>query len=248
MSQQAFAILEKQQMDVISGLCPLIQDARVKQIPIAETDEKLVDINEENHPLVQMLPMPSFPFASPEMNAGFQCSSLVRKSLFERLVALAENVNKFRPGTIVKIFEGLRTCEIQKALLEALIITGGATSPTMPRDEIRKLAEKYVPVTDSVPVHSTGGCVALRLFDKNSETFLDMGKFGYVWFEKLENNEANTFSANLTPEQKANRGLLLTCAGMAGLVNYPYEWWHFSFGDRYFCYYTNNPKAIYGSL
>lgn len=30
-----------------------------------------------------------------------------------------------------------------------------------------------------------------------------------------------------------NRLLLLVAAAQAGLVNYCYEWWHFSHGDRY---------------
>ena len=246
--QSPFSVLGKQQMDIVSGLCPVIQDPRIKQIPINENNENLVDINEMNHPLVQMLPTPTFPFSSPDLNAGFECSSFVRKSLFERLVALAENVDKMRPGTIVKVFEGLRDCNTQNKLFETMCERVQEKYPDLSKPEIQKLAEKYVSKSDSVPVHSTGACVSLRLFDKASETFLDMGKFGYLWFDKLENNEANMYSANLTSEQKANRSLLLSCACLSGLINYPYEWWHFSFGDRYFCYYTNNPRAVYGSL
>lgn len=247
-SSSPFAILEKQQMDIVSGLCPVYQDSRIKQIPINESNEKLVDIKEMNHPLVQMLPDPNKPFDNPDCNAGFECSSFVRKSLFERLVALAENINKSRPGTIVKVFEGLRNIQTQDKLYDCLQKQIQETYPDLSSPEIQKLTEKYISKGDAVPRHCTGASVAVRLFDTASETFLDMGKFGYMWFKKLENNEANTYSANLSPEQKSNRALLLTCASMAGLINYPYEWWNFSFGDRYFCYYTNNPRAIYGSL
>lgn len=30
-------------------------------------------------------------------------------------------------------------------------------------------------------------------------------------------------------------------------VNYPTEWWHFSYGDRYWVYIEDKESAIYGS-
>ena len=32
-----------------------------------------------------------------------------------------------------------------------------------------------------------------------------------------------------------------------GFVNYPYEWWHFGYGDRYWAYAEDEPAAIYGA-
>jgi D-alanyl-D-alanine dipeptidase len=32
----------------------------------------------------------------------------------------------------------------------------------------------------------------------------------------------------------------------AGLVNYPTEWWHWSFGDRYWALATGAGAALYG--
>ena len=34
----------------------------------------------------------------------------------------------------------------------------------------------------------------------------------------------------------------------AGLVNYPTEWWHWSYGDRYWAYATGAERALYGPL
>jgi D-alanyl-D-alanine dipeptidase len=33
-----------------------------------------------------------------------------------------------------------------------------------------------------------------------------------------------------------------------GFVNYPYEYWHWSYGDRHWAYCTKVPNAIYSSL
>ena len=34
----------------------------------------------------------------------------------------------------------------------------------------------------------------------------------------------------------------------AGLVNYPREWWHFSYGDRYWACVTGSAQARYGAV
>jgi D-alanyl-D-alanine dipeptidase len=31
-------------------------------------------------------------------------------------------------------------------------------------------------------------------------------------------------------------------------VNYPMEWWHFSYGDRYWAYHKKALQAIYGPV
>ena len=85
----------------------------------------------------------------------------------------------------------------------------------------------------------TGGCVSFRVFDIVSNTFLDMG-------ETNPATMAYTFSKALTDQQRKNRGMLVTAAMMAGLVNYPYEWWTFCFGTQYFSFLTQNQYAIYG--
>lgn len=33
-----------------------------------------------------------------------------------------------------------------------------------------------------------------------------------------------------------------------GFVNYPGEWWHFSYGDQLWAAYKNKKYAIYGSI
>ena len=40
---------------------------------------------------------------------------------------------------------------------------------------------------------------------------------------------ANTDDAGITAAQRRNRDLLRSAMRQAGFVNYPMEWWHFSF-------------------
>ncbi len=38
------------------------------------------------------------------------------------------------------------------------------------------------------------------------------------------------------------------CSAGQGLVNYPTEWWHWSYGDRYWALVTGAPHAPYGPV
>jgi D-alanyl-D-alanine dipeptidase len=40
--------------------------------------------------------------------------------------------------------------------------------------------------------------------------------------------------------------VLATALGGAGLVNYPTEWWHWSYGDRYWALLAGSAQAVYG--
>ncbi|MDP4504885.1 M15 family metallopeptidase [Nonomuraea turcica] len=44
----------------------------------------------------------------------------------------------------------------------------------------------------------------------------------------------------------ANRCILGNALASAGFVNYPTEWWHWSFGERYWAYITQARYARYG--
>ena len=56
-----------------------------------------------------------------------------------------------------------------------------------------------------------------------------------------------TDARGLPQEAKQNRRVRLTAVQSAGFVNYPHEWWHFSYGDRYWAYAKDEPAAIYGA-
>ena len=47
---------------------------------------------------------------------------------------------------------------------------------------------------------------------------------------------------------RANCELLARALRGAGLVNYPTEWWHWSYGDRYWALVSGAPAAMYGPV
>jgi D-alanyl-D-alanine dipeptidase len=55
-----------------------------------------------------------------------------------------------------------------------------------------------------------------------------------------------TAAPGISPEARRHREILATALRSAGLVNYPTEWWHWSYGDRYWAMTTGAPTALYG--
>jgi len=61
-------------------------------------------------------------------------------------------------------------------------------------------------------------------------------------------DSAKTYYSKLTKIQKENRQLLIDIMTNVGFVNYPYEWWHWSYGDKYWAYIKKRRFAIYKTL
>ena len=47
---------------------------------------------------------------------------------------------------------------------------------------------------------------------------------------------------------EVGRELLARVLTRHGLVNYPTEWWHWSYGDRYWAFTTGHGTALYGPV
>jgi len=53
---------------------------------------------------------------------------------------------------------------------------------------------------------------------------------------------------DIPPRARTNRELLAGVLSDVGLLNYPTEWWHWSFGDRYWALLTGAQGALYGPV
>lgn len=57
-----------------------------------------------------------------------------------------------------------------------------------------------------------------------------------------------TDAPGLSDRARTNRATLGRALSSAGLINYRTEWWHWSFGDRYWALRTRQPAALYGPV
>lgn len=58
----------------------------------------------------------------------------------------------------------------------------------------------------------------------------------------------HTASTGIDAQARENRRLLSAALSAAGLINYPSEWWHWSYGDRYWAFATKAGSACYGPV
>jgi D-alanyl-D-alanine dipeptidase len=266
MASENYQFLSEQLLAYANQTSPKIADPAIKTIPIIECGEELVSVADMLHERIAMLPQPKNPFASPACNSGLPAAPLLRKSVYNNLVRMISALDEYaeafgyQPGYMcIRVFEGLRNLETQKLLFDNKLQEIRAMHQHFSEDELIAETSKWVsPVTNNIPVHSTGGAVDIRIWNAHDNTFLDVGDFGVIWGP---NPTAPTFSEEITDQQKHNRLYVLLAALCSGLTNYSYEHWHFSSGDRYACFWlvaaqpsdaTVEPRslsrAIYGAI
>ncbi|MGW2785442.1 M15 family metallopeptidase [Streptomyces populi] len=111
------------------------------------------------------------------------------------------------------------------------------------RDDPGAYAHLHVSPPEIAP-HSTGAAVGLTLVDADGRE-LDMGTPVNA---NPEESDGACYSAadGISGRARAHRRLLSDALIAAGLVNYPTEWWHWSYGDRYRALATGAGHALYG--
>src|SRR5262249_16194741 len=104
-------------------------------------------------------------------------------------------------------------------------------------------ASKYVAPPYVVPPHSTGAAIDLTLC-RGDDLELDMGETSDGSPDE-NSTVCYTFSPEISELARQNRALLIEVMSAQGFVNYPTEWWHWSYGDRYWAYHMGRASAIY---
>ena len=93
-------------------------------------------------------------------------------------------------------------------------------------------------------LHSAGAAVDLTLCTEDGQE-LDLGTSVNANPEE-SNGACYTGHPSIGEDARRNRAILAAALDSAGFVNYPTEWWHWSYGDRYWAMTTGAPTAIYG--
>jgi D-alanyl-D-alanine dipeptidase len=91
--------------------------------------------------------------------------------------------------------------------------------------------------------HQFGCAIDISLCNDAGEAF-DMG----TPMHALHDPARVTNCASLTEEQSRNRRLLVSALEGQGFVNYPQEWWHYSYGDRLWAQLTGQKQTLFRPL
>ncbi len=163
-----------------------------------------------------------------------------RKTIIEKLIEVGKILES--QGYQIGVFEIYRDKVAQKNMRMQEYERLKKEYPFSCHVELEKILDSRISniTNNEIGGHQTGGAVDLTLCYKNGIQ-LDMGT-KYLEF----NERTKTFAKDLTKLQQKNRRLLLKLMRKVGFVNYPNEWWHFSYGDKMWAAYLNKHTAIYG--
>jgi len=213
-----------------------ITNKAITSIKILATDEIMVDLAQITNPRLQALAK-----FDPIYQNDFPEYSQVRTGIYERLRLMLEIL----PANVgIAYFEGLRPLSIQKKYFDKKFLETLAIIKE-PDIAYAQTCISVSPYINNIPVHSTGAAIDIHLFTINTngtKELLDLGKFDTIFGDNLQQQ---TFAENLSQKQQNNRLLLLNATAKAGLINYGYEWWHYSYGDKVWAHVTNAPHAFY---
>ncbi|MGW2158596.1 M15 family metallopeptidase [Nonomuraea sp. NPDC001699] len=205
----------------------LISDPRVSAVPVRECGEPLADVRGRLRVDTRMA----------DADGAY---AHLRAGLLDRL----EQAESALPdGFHLLIVEGYRPIATQRRIFEGYRAELLTTYPDMTPDESYIAASRYVSPVEVAP-HTAGAAVDLTLCAPDGTEY-DMGT------EVNDNPEESggacyTAAAGIPAEARAHRKILAAVLEPVGLVNYPTEWWHWSYGDRYWAMSTGAPTALYG--
>lgn len=219
---------------------PLIQEAiefdkSYFKIPVKESGEELVDvekiINEKNLNAV---------FNNVLTATGQKRLFLLRKSLVPKLLSAMRDLEEYK---MTMRFEYLyRRLEDQKASFERSVITFLQKYPELDKESILEIAGVFVAAAPATAGHLSGASMDITLVDADLKP-VDMG-VPYIH----PGPESTTFYPDISSIAKKNRKILFDVMEKNGFSNYPYEYWHFSMGDKISARIKADKFAIYGPV
>ena len=173
----------------------------------------------------------------------FICASdyfCVRKSVAQKL----NLAKKLLPtGYTFKIYETYRSHEKQMKLWQNEVKKIKTAHPNWPIEKVYETANEGIADPNKIGSgHQTGGAVDITLCYQGKE--VDMG----TPYLATDNPQTKTVCAGLTKNQWQHRKLLSSVMSMAGLINYPLEWWHYSYGEHEWAVLTHHKNTLYRAI
>ncbi len=216
------------------GTIVLIGDPRVIAIPVEENGETMVDLRRLGDRIV-------IDETRSEI-ANESCYFCFARETVAALLttALSNLPDQFR----LVIKEAYRPSSQQARSFEKAVGATMKLNSAHSRREAEMAASQYVAPLSTAP-HPTGAALDLTISDQDMID-LDMGTEFNA--EPWDTDNRTYFDSELiTAVQRTNRMLLKTCMESAGFVNYPSEWWHWSYGDKYWAM-VHGTRAKYGVI
>ncbi|MFD5465115.1 M15 family metallopeptidase [Kitasatospora sp. NPDC127059] len=208
-----------------------LADPRVAAVPLDDCGEPLVDL--------RGVPQLLLDDRQADDSGAY---ARVRSGVLDRLLRAQALLP---PGTRFLVVEGFRPPDLQRSYFEAYSATLRAAHPEASPARIRELASAYISPPEVAP-HASGGAVDLTLSTPDG-TELPLGtEVNATPEESLD--ACRTDAPGIDATARAHREAMRRALTSAGFVNYPTEWWHWSYGDRYWALLSGHRSARYGPV
>ena len=203
------------------GIRRVLPGDYVLAFPVEECGEELVEVPVHGNIILDS-----------RMNTG---KIFLRKTVVEKLIRIADRVGK---GQCLLLHSAYRTLEEQHERWERARRLAGAAHPGATPEELRVLGG----------AHQTGAAVDVEICRRSGipEKVCQLIDYGTIYGEHTP--ETLTHSKGISRKARLNRKALCRLMRSEGFVNYPGEWWHFSYGDRMWAAYAHRKKAVYDTV
>jgi zinc D-Ala-D-Ala dipeptidase len=202
-------------------------------LPVAECGEALCDLR--TVAAIRLDPRLSDPHGH---------YAMLRCGLVDRLVT----AQTLLPASLrFLVIEGYRPPSLQEQYFNAHLDRLRQRHPDWTPQHLRREASRYIAPPDAAPPdaapHVAGRAVDLTLAT-TAGTELWLG----TAVNDTDTEACHTAYPDLDDQARHHRATLAKALSAAGFVNYPAEWWHWSYGDRYWAHATGEATAIYGPM
>ncbi|NES26817.1 dipeptidase [Micromonospora terminaliae] len=209
----------------------LLSDPRVAAVSSRDDGDPLVDLRE--------LPELLLDGRAADPAGAY---ARVRRGVADRLLAAQRALPA---GLRLLVVEGYRPYRAQLDIFTGYRDELRRRYPDWSPERLHRETTKFVSPVEVAP-HSTGGAVDLTLCDADGIE-LDMGTALDATPEESA-DACFTAAPHIPVSAWRNRQVLVAALSGAGLVNYPTEWWHWSYGDRYWALLAGAKHTRYGPL
>jgi D-alanyl-D-alanine dipeptidase len=171
-----------------------------------------------------------------------------RRSVANKLVQANDILRKY--NLELYVYDAYRSIECQNWLWDFFSDGYMREHPKASPKEVEEFARNYVsdprrfdpddPATH--PLHSTGGAIDLTLRECSSGNFIDVGTFddpsekSHTHFYEMELKAGRVVEDD---HRLLYRRVLYGAMLQAGFTNYPYEFWHYDYGNRMYACMLN---------
>jgi D-alanyl-D-alanine dipeptidase len=171
---------------------------------------------------------------------GYPLDYRVRVTVRQKLAQAAHDLPD---GFGLLIKEALRPTAYQTFIFERRMQRLTGQHPELSATDIKNLTAQFIAPPD-VAGHPTGGAFDVTLCDQDGHE-LDMG---CVYDEDANHSAGRCYSdaRDISRQAAQHRHVMFHVLQEQGFINYPFEWWHWSYGDRYWAVATCQPYALYG--